>query len=62
MRELVFLLEEPSVKAMIEVILPRIVPEELSIIYQYIIFRGKQDLEKEITRKIKGYYNPIQFS
>ncbi len=62
MRELVFLLEEPSAKAMIEVILPRIVPEELSIIYRYIVFQGKQELEKEITRKLKGYYNPIQFS
>jgi len=62
MRELVFLLEETSAKAMIEVILPKIVPEELNITYRYIVFQGKQDLEKEITRKLKGYYNPIQFS
>jgi hypothetical protein len=58
MRELVFILEEPSAKIMIEAILPRIVPEELSITYRYIVFQGKQDLEKEITRKLKGYYNP----
>lgn len=57
MKELVFLLEEPSAKAMIEGILPKIILEA-NINVRYIIFEGKQDLEKQITRKLQGYNNP----
>ncbi len=55
MKELVFLLEEPSAKAMIEGILIDKIPEDLHI--RYIVFEGKQDLEKQITKKLKGYHN-----
>jgi hypothetical protein len=57
MKELVFLLEEPSAKAMIEGILPNIILEA-NINVRYIVFEGKQDLEKQITRKLQGYNNP----
>jgi|LakMenEpi03Aug12_release.lakeMendotaPanAssembly.Ray.scaffolds.fasta_scaffold215208_3 hypothetical protein len=48
MIELVFLLEEPSAKAMIEGILRKIILEA-NIVVRYIVFEGKQDLEKQIT-------------
>ncbi|MCE2701391.1 MAG: DUF4276 family protein [Nostocales cyanobacterium LE14-WE4] len=57
MIEIVFLLEEPSAKAMIQGILPKIILE-LGIVVRYIVFSGKQDLEKQITRKLQGYNNP----
>ena len=57
MRELVFLLEEPSAKAMIQGILPKMILES-NIVVRYIVFEGKQDLEKQIIRKLQGYQNP----
>ena len=56
MRELVFLLEEPSAKAMIEGLLPKIARTE--VVVRYIIFEGKQDLEKQLPRKLRRYNNP----
>jgi len=58
MRELVFVLEEPSARVMIEGIIPKIIPEELEILVKYIVFDGKQDLEKQITKKLQYYRNP----
>jgi len=55
MRELVFLLEEPSAKAMLETLLPRMLNAETR--FRCIPFEGKQDLEKQIIRKIRGYQN-----
>jgi len=56
MKELVFLLEELSAKVMIEAILPKISKPGTSV--RYIVFQGKQDLEKSIFRKLRGYNNP----
>jgi hypothetical protein len=55
MKELVFLLEEPSAKAMLESLLPRILSE--GIAFRCIPFEGKQDLEKQLSRKIRAYQN-----
>lgn len=55
MRELVFLLEEPSAKAMLESLLPRILCESTQ--YRCIPFEGKQDLERQLVRKIRAYQN-----
>jgi len=55
MRELVFLLEEPSAKALLESLLPRILQPEVQ--FRLIPFDGKQDLEKQIVRRIRGYLN-----
>ena len=55
MRELVFLLEERSAQALLESLLPRLLPPELP--YRLIPFEGKQDLEKQLTRRIRGYLN-----
>ena len=56
MKELVFLLEEASAKAMLESMLPRMLAENIHV--RCIPFEGKQDLEKQLTRKIRAYQNP----
>ena len=56
MRELVFLLEEPSAKAMLESLLPRFLNVDIS--FRLIPFRGKQDLQKQMVGKIRAYVNP----
>ena len=55
MRELVFLLEERSARVMLESLLPRLLREGTH--YRCIHFEGKQDLEKQLTRRIRGYQN-----
>ena len=46
MRELVFLLEEASAKAMLEGLLPRLIDHRIHV--RLIAFEGKQDLEKKL--------------
>lgn len=55
MRELVCLLEEESARAMLESLLPRVL--DPSIRCRLIAFEGKQDLERQLTRKVRGYQN-----
>lgn len=55
MRELVFLLEEQSAKAMLDSLLPRLLDDQVT--YRLIPFEGKQDLEKQLVRRIRGYQN-----
>ncbi len=55
-KELVFLLEERSAQAVLESLLPRFLNE--SIVPRLISFEGKQDLEKQLVRRIRGYQNP----
>jgi len=56
MKNLVFLLEEPSAKEMLLNIVPQIINEEIDV--RYIVFEGKQDLEKQIEKKLRGYNTP----
>lgn len=56
MNELVFLLEEESAEEMLKGLLPRVLPP--GIIPRFITFEGKQDLEKQLTKRIRGYRNP----
>ena len=56
MKELVFLLEESSAKAMLESLLPRIL--DAGIKPRLLAFEGKQDLEKQMVRKMRSYINP----
>ena len=54
---LVFFLEEPSAKEAINGILPNALNrEEINI--KYVVFQGKQDLEKQIERKIRCWQTP----
>ena len=56
MRELVFLLEEASAKAMLEGLVPRLLDDRIQV--RLIIFEGKQDLEKQLPLRLRGYLNP----
>ncbi|MBD2485477.1 DUF4276 family protein [Planktothrix sp. FACHB-1365] len=53
--DLIFLLEEPSLKNVLEEILPKIIPEQISFIC--IAHQGKQDLAKSIPIKIRAFNN-----
>ncbi|NEP59479.1 MAG: DUF4276 family protein [Symploca sp. SIO2G7] len=51
--DLIFLLEELSMKIVLEKILPKLIPEEVS--YICISHQGKQDLAKSIPKKIRAF-------
>jgi len=55
MSELVFLLEEPSAEALLSILVPKLVP---GLPLRFVVFEGKQDLEKQIIRRIRGYLVP----
>ncbi|MFC4621354.1 DUF4276 family protein [Comamonas nitrativorans] len=55
-KELVFLLEERSAEALLKSLLPRFL--DRNIVPRLIPFEGKQDLEKQLIRRIRGYQNP----
>lgn len=57
MKELVFLLEEESAKAMLESLLPRILHPDIRA--RFIPFEGKQDLERQMLRRLRHYVNPL---
>ncbi|MFA7347812.1 MAG: DUF4276 family protein [Desulfurivibrionaceae bacterium] len=56
MKTIVFFLEEPSAKEMLIGVLPRILHENIQV--RYIVFRGKQDLEKNLKKKMNGWRMP----
>ena len=56
MSEIVFLLEEPSAEAMLDGLLPMILP--IDVTHRCIVFDGKQDLEKQMVRRLRGYRAP----
>ena len=56
MKHLVFLLEEESMKALLDVLLPQILPQGINFLC--IPHEGKQDLEKSIPRKLRAWQTP----
>ena len=56
MKELVFLLEEESAKAMLQGLLPRFLDSHVKP--RMMVFEGKQDLEKQLVKRLRGYVNP----
>ncbi len=56
MKTVVFFLEEPSAKELLAGVLPRMLPESIQI--RYIVFQGKQDLEKNLKLKLRGWRVP----
>lgn len=56
MKELVFLLEEPSAEVLLNTIVPKLIAAD--DMFRCIVFEGKQDLEKNVTKKLRGYCNP----
>ena len=55
MNRLVFLLEEDSMRILLEGLLPKLFPE---LLFQCVPHDGKQDLEKSIPRKLKTWREP----
>ncbi|NEQ83656.1 MAG: DUF4276 family protein [Moorea sp. SIO2I5] len=54
---LIFMLEELSMKNVLDQLLPKIIPDEIT--YICITHQGKQDLEKSIPKKIEAFqYSP----
>ncbi len=53
---IVFLLEEPSMKALLDILLPKILPENVG--YKTIAHSGKSDLQESIPRKLKAWRQP----
>lgn len=56
MTTFVFFLEEPSAKEMLAGLLPRILPAMTQV--RYLVFHGKQDLERNLVRKLRGWQLP----
>lgn len=56
MKMMVFFLEELSAKEMLDGLLPRLLPN--GICYRCVPFEGKQDLEKQLPRKLRGWNTP----
>lgn len=56
MKTFVFFLEEPSAREMLEGVLPRILPANIQI--RYLVFQGKQDLEKNLKKRLRGWRLP----
>ena len=56
MKHLVCLLEEPSARDLLEGLLPRLLPKDTAV--YYLVFEGKQDLEGQLVRKLRGWRLP----
>ncbi len=56
MRQLVFLLEETSARELLKGLVPRLVPADVRV--HYLVFEGKQDLERHLTRRLRGWQAP----
>jgi hypothetical protein len=56
MTTLVFLLEEPSARDVLEGLLPRLIPDD--VVVCYMVFEGKQDLEKRMVSRMRSWLQP----
>lgn len=53
---LVFLLEEKSAKEMLKGLLPRLLLPDIDV--RYVVFEGKQDLKRQMKRRLRGWQTP----
>ena len=53
---LVFLLEEPSAREMLKGLVPRLLSP--NVICHFMVFEGKQDLERNLRRRLRGWLRP----
>lgn len=51
-----FFLEGPSEKELLLGLLPKMIPADMDV--RYLVFRGKQDLEKNLVRRLRGWQLP----
>lgn len=58
MTTLVFCLEEPSARAMLEGVVPRLFPD---VQCRFIVFEGKQDLHKRLVMRLRGWQGNALF-
>ncbi len=56
MNKIVFMLEEPSMKELLDIFLPKLLPQ--GVYFKTVPHEGKQDLEKSITRKLRAWKEP----
>ena len=59
MTTLVCCLEERSAEEMLKGILPKILPDDVE--FSFIVFEGKQDLEKKLKRRIQYWQKPNSY-
>jgi hypothetical protein len=57
MKELVFLVEGEAERNLLDALMPRLLPEGIG--HRVIPFQGKQDMEKRMNQRIRGYQNPL---
>jgi len=53
---LVFCLEEESAKLLLQGFLPKLIPSDIEI--RYLVFEGKQDLRKQLGKRLRGWIAP----
>jgi len=53
MKTIVFFLEGQSEKEMLLALLPKFLPSNIDV--RFFVFRGKQDLEKSLVRRLRGW-------
>jgi len=58
MTTLVFVLEEPSAREMLDGVVPRLLPVGTQVQVRYIVFQGKQDLERNLVKRLRGWQTP----
>lgn len=56
MKTIIFFLEEPSAKVMLQGLLPRILPDGVQC--HFVVFEGKQDLEKNLVKRLRLWLLP----
>ncbi|MCF6355470.1 MAG: DUF4276 family protein [Candidatus Polarisedimenticolaceae bacterium] len=56
MMQLVFFLEGPSEEALLSGMLPELLPHDVKP--RYVVFEGKQDLEKRLVKRMRGWCMP----
>lgn len=54
--KIVFLLEEPSMKEVLNILLPKILPD--NVFFQLVPHQGKSDLKKSIPNKLRNWSEP----
>ena len=60
-KTLVFLVEEPSAEQMLDALMPRLLEatgNSDNVAYQILPFQGKSDLEKRLSKRIRGWKRP----
>lgn len=54
--KIIFLLEEPSMKEVLNTLLPKILPHD--VLFQLVPHQGKSDLRKSISNKLRSWNEP----